>query len=323
MKQKKQRFDGVIFDIDNVLIDTRRSYLDAIRWAIEIYLTEGKIPLFEPAPKKMRPALLSPDDVHRFKLLGGFNDDWDCCYGFLIYLLKLDFDSRTILHLKQKIDLEALAKEASKFAANRMRPIRVDGMIKMLGTSPFVKIEKISRIFQEVYLGKELFKRTERRDCLFWKKKGLIYKEKPIFKPSHCKRLKAHGLKLGIATGRPRFEALYSLHRFGLLPFFEVITSMNEVKKAEIQQKKSLRKPHPYSVIQTAKKMGSSLKLLYVGDLPDDVIAAKRAKSSLNIASAAFVGLSENPKFTLSEMKKIHPDFILRKPGELVKIACR
>jgi len=42
-KVKGPAYDVVIFDIDNVLVDTRRSYLEAIRWTVELYLTEGSV----------------------------------------------------------------------------------------------------------------------------------------------------------------------------------------------------------------------------------------------------------------------------------------
>ena len=100
-----ESFDAILFDIDNVLIDTRESYLETIRWTVEIFLTHGKIPLFEAAPKNLQPALLSASDIHQFKLLGGFNDDWDCCYGLLHYLLSLNVKSRTIEALKKAMSI--------------------------------------------------------------------------------------------------------------------------------------------------------------------------------------------------------------------------
>ena len=72
------RFDAVIFDIDNVLVDTRASYTDGIRKTVETYL----ITLLGFRPS--RNPLLSRREVEEFKSLGGFNDDWDTCYGLLL-----------------------------------------------------------------------------------------------------------------------------------------------------------------------------------------------------------------------------------------------
>jgi len=321
MKQKKpfdkipvRHFGGIIFDIDNVLIDTRESYLETIRWTIEIYLTWGKVPLFEPAPKKMRPAILSPEEVEQFKLLGGFNDDWDCCYGLLVYLLSLKPKSRSALDLKKAIDLKAFSREIVD------RPLGVNGIVKKLGRSQFVMIEKIARIFQEIYLGPELFIRLEKKKPAYWLKKGLLQKEKLIFRISTLQRLKDNGFKLGIATGRPRFEAAYALKHLGILDFFTAMTTADEVKKEEQEKKQSMRKPHPFSVLETAKKLQCAEGLIYLGDLPDDIVAANRAKEFIDIKSAALMTMAANKAAALAEIKKHHPDFILDKPGDLGKI---
>ena len=86
---KVHKFDAFIFDIDNVLIDTRKSYLESIIKTVEVYLTYGQIPFFSAGKGKPRKPLLTLEDIEEFKLLGGFNDDWDCSYGLLVYLLSL------------------------------------------------------------------------------------------------------------------------------------------------------------------------------------------------------------------------------------------
>lgn len=303
-------FKAVIFDIDNVLIDTRRSYHDAIRWTVEIYLTSGSIPFFTPPRPSRRPQLLSIKDVDRFKWLGGFNDDWDCCYGLLTYILNLPVKSRSFLDLKRTIDLNGFAKRVKR------RPLGVSGIVNLLGRSSAVLIEKISRIFQEVYLGKDLFQKVQFKRPLYWNKRGLIHKERFIFRKSTLVKLKKWGVKLGIATGRPRFEARHALERFGVLHLFEAITSIDDVRKAEREMRQSLRKPHPYSLLETARQLGVRDRLMYIGDLPDDILAAEKAKESIDISSVAFPWYSSHP-FALQEIKGARPDFILKKPSEL------
>ncbi|MDP3920302.1 MAG: HAD hydrolase-like protein [Candidatus Omnitrophota bacterium] len=313
-RRKQPLYDAVIFDIDNVLINTSRSYLDTVRWTVETYLSHGKVPLFTPAPKKMRPALLSPKDVNFFKLLGGFNDDWDCCYGILVYLLTLPVKNRTILSLKQQIDLKKFARKVKE------QPLRVTGIVKLLGRPPFVMIEKISRIFQEVYLGRDLFMAREDRESMYWKKRGLILKERLAFKKTGLMKLKDLGLSLGITTGRSHFEAEYSLKHFGIFNLFDEMTTMDEVKDAERDQKQSLRKPHPFSVLETARKLGADKRFLYIGDLPDDILTVHKAKKDIRIDSVSYPWLSPDAKHTTREIKKANPDFILKKPSDLIPL---
>lgn len=313
MRPSKPKADAVIFDIDNVLIDTRKSYLDAIRWTVEIYLTHGKIPLFHKDPSDKTSLLLSSQDIDRFKLLGGFNDDWDCCYGLLIYLLNLPVARKSLAELRKHLNIKELSSKLTE------RPAGVNGLVKLFGRSPHVTIEQISRIFQEIYLGPDLFQDTENKRPLYWKKRGLIYKEKLIFKKSFLEKLRHRGVKLGIATGRPQFEAVFSLKHFGILDYFDAITTMDEVKKAEREQKKSLRKPHPFSLIETALKLGQGKRFCYVGDLPDDVLAALRAKEVIDILALAFPKFASDPKLTAKEIEKARPDAILEKASDLLK----
>ncbi|MBN1687737.1 MAG: HAD hydrolase-like protein [Candidatus Omnitrophica bacterium] len=314
-RRKRPAIDGIIFDIDNVLIDTRYSYLDAIRWTIEVYLTSGTIPFFVPTQKCRTPQLLTPQHVDQFKLLGGFNDDWDCCYGLLIYLLQLPIRGRTIKDLKSVINLTRFSKEVQK------RPLRASGIVDILGYNPAVKIEKIARIFQEIYLGRDLFQIVEKKRPVYWKKLGLLHKEKLVFRKSTLKKLQARGIRLGIATGRPRFEAVYALKRFGILDLFDEITTMDEVKRAERHLKQSLRKPNPFSIVETAKKMQGASTFLYIGDLPDDILAAREAKNSIDIYAVGFPRFAANPKSAAEELKTANPDFMIYKPSDLMALA--
>ncbi len=315
--QSRLAYDAVIFDIDNVLVDTRTSYLDAIRWTVEFFLTEGAVPAVLPPLKSREPFLLSKKDVEHFKLLGGFNDDWDCCYGLLNYLMQLVPGSRTASELRKKIDIE-------KFAASvPERPLGVAGMVKKVDRSPLVTIEKISRIFQEVYLGADLVEMCEKRRASYWKKRGLIHKEKLAFKKPVLEKLKALGLKLGITTGRPRFEALYVLKKFHIEPLFDAVTTMDDVKKAERLRGCSLRKPHPFSLLETAKKIGLKKKFLYVGDLPDDIYAALRARPEIQISAMGFTGKAHDRGTAKARLLTAGADWVFEKPAEIFKLLKR
>lgn len=311
---EKERFDAVIFDIDNVLVDTRHSYLDAIRTTVELYLTHGPIPFFSQSSGPKFPSLLTTEDVERFKMLGGFNDDWDCCYGLLVYLLSIPVNKRTLETLKKSVNLEKFSKTVKE------RPLRVSGITALFGRPTTITIEKVARIFQEVYLGKDLFPAMTQNKMRYWKKRGLIYREKCVFKKNILQKIKTRGVKLGIATGRSHYEASYALKRFGIADLFDAMTTMDEVKKEEREKKESLRKPHPFSLIKTAQALGIKKKFLYIGDLPDDILAANRAKPHLSIKSVAFPMLASNPFQAMKEMESAKPDFIIKTPSELCRL---
>lgn len=317
MNPQKHPVTSVLFDIDNVLIDTRLSYLTAIRWAVGIYLTDSKVPFFLPSKKRRAVDIISAEDVGRFKLLGGFNDDWDCCYGILVYLLSLPVKKKTVDELRRVIDFKGFTAKV------KTRPLRASGIVKMLGRNPGVMIEKISRIFQEVYLGKDLFEMQERKNALYWKRSGLIHKEKLIFRKSTLEKIKARGIKIGIATGRSRFEANYALRHFGILDLIDAMTTIDDVRKAEREAKCSLRKPHPYSILETAAKLGSQNKFLYIGDLPDDILAANQAKESLDIRSVGFPTYASDPETAAKDLITSRSAYLIQKPSDLLVLLNR
>lgn len=311
---EKVQADVIIFDIDNVLVDTRQSYLEAIRNTVELYLTHGPIPFFSRSAGGKFPSLLTPEDVDQFKLLGGLNDDWDCCYGLLVYLLSLPVKNRTLEALKKSVAIEKFAKSV------KQRPLKVSGITALFGRPTTVTIEKVARIFQEVYLGKDIFPRVTMNRMRYWKKRGLIHREKLVFKRPILEKLKSHGLKLGIATGRPLYEASHALKHFGIADLFDSMTTMDDVKKEEREKKESLRKPHPFSLLKTAQAFGAKKKFLYVGDLPDDMLAANRAKTSIAIRSVAFPMLAANPFEAMKELESVKPDFFIKTPADLCRL---
>ncbi len=277
------RFDAVVFDIDNVLVDTRASYTDCIRKTVETYL--GKVLGFQPS----RTPLLTRKDVEQFKSSGGFNDDWDTCYGFLLYFLSKKVRKPTIHELAKQKDIPKLTQSVSS------KPLGVKGAEKILGKRKEVSIKKIEEIFQRFYLGE-----------FVWNEKLLI----PKLFLKHLKRL---GLKIGVVTGRDREEASFALRRFQIDSLIDAMITTDDTPK-------NLKKPHPYGLLKISEKLGRNLRYLYVGDLPDDILAARRAKGKMKIASCGFLAASTLLDKMKKELKKAKADYVCKKPKELLKI---
>lgn len=277
------RFDAVIFDIDNVLVDTRASYTDCIRKTVETYLET--ILKFQPS----RSSLLSRQDVETFKFLGGFNDDWDTCYGLLLYLLHVKIKKCSIHELAKQKNISGFVQNAKR------KPLGVNGVEKIFGKQGAVSLDKIAEIFQRFYLS------------------DFVWAEKLLISKSFLKQLKQLGLKIGIVTGRSHDEAEFALRRFRIDPLIDTMVTTDETPK-------NLKKPHPYGLFKTAAKLGQKLRYLYVGDLPDDILAARRARKKIKIASCGYLKASGQKKEMRRELKKAKADFICTKPQELMRI---
>ena len=177
----------------------------------------------------------------------------------------------------------------------------------------------------------------------------MIQKEKLIFPESVFERIRARGIRLGIVTGRNRFEAEYALERFGILKLFDCIVTIDDVKREERKTGESRRKPHPWPLVEAARRLmtkdqrlktnerkigqtsfsksplvGSLVfglwSFLYVGDLPDDILTAQRAKKFIDVKSCAFASYARDPEGTLKELRKAKPDFFIKKPHEIFRI---
>jgi HAD superfamily phosphatase len=276
-------FQAVIFDIDNVLIDTRASYTDCIRKTVEVYLET--IFRFKPS----RTSLLSRQDVERFKSLGGFNDDWDTCYGLLLYLLSLKPARRTLNELAKKKNIVRFANTVKSL------PLGVKGVEKLLGCQPAVLMKTVEEIFQRLYLSEYM-----------WNEKLLL--PKPILG-----RVKRSGLAIGILTGRTGEEAKFALRRFQLDRLIDCVVTQDETPR-------KLRKPNPHGLFKIASKLGRKLQYLYVGDLPDDVLAVKRARKKMKIASCGYLAAASSRREMKRQLKKAGAHFTCERPRELADI---
>lgn len=304
---------AILFDIDGVLVDVRQSYIETIRKTVELYL--GK-QLRIPGRGRR---LLSKDDVNRFKLLGGFNNDWDAVYGLLLYFLWLKGKAagRTVC-FKRLSRLKNFGILRSKTPS----PCGIRGMERLTGKNRNICYETAKDMFQEIYLGKKLFRKRYRKNPRFTQKQGLIAKEKPLIPRNILLALRKKKIRLGIVTGRTRFEAEYVLRRFGILKYFDALVTHDEIEAAEKKLRRPLRKPHPYPVLACAKKIKASA-FFYIGDLPDDIKAANGAKKKIRIASCAFLWRQDNPVVMKKALRAAQPDFFINRPSDLLRLAAR
>ncbi|MFH1850561.1 MAG: histidinol-phosphate transaminase [archaeon] len=74
--------------------------------------------------------------------------------------------------------------------------------------------------------------------------------------------------RLGIVTGRPREEAIYTLERLGILQYFDVIVALGDYPPEK-------SKPDPCGIELAIKRIGC--EAIYIGDTIDDQKAAEAA----------------------------------------------
>ncbi len=180
------------------------------------------------------------------------------------------------------------------------------------------------QLFQEWYLGDELYTRNYGYAPKQTGKRGCIHFERPLLPVeqlrSTLEKLQHQGYTLGIATGRPGQEALVPLENYGLLPYFDAqhITTHAEIAKAEAElaaqgKPLSLVKPHPFQFLLAANPdyvyTSYSHKLqtfLVVGDTPSDIQGGYEAGA---ITIAVLTGAKTPQARTILEQST--PDFLI------------
>ncbi len=341
--------DILIFDMDGVLIDVSKSYRETIRQTILIYLK-----MCLGLEIRIRESI-SKEDIALFKSAGGFNNDWDLTSGSLLYLLafsgipplpkRKNSNSilKTLQYLKTKSStlyskpvirlnrkhLSAFLEKVKSLGGGLKGVRRAldgswDGWVYRSGDLD--KENLVKRIFQEVYLGKQ-FTSYYHLQPLFYQKKGLYLKESLLIPKrvlsSLCKKM-----KMGIASGRPRFEAELVLKRFRLLSYFDSVVTLDECVEEEGRifrstgRRKSRLKPHPYSLLRVIREIGTPHpKCGYVGDVVDDMLAVQAArKRLLQMVAIGFLSGRSKSKASKEPLLRAGADFVIESPKELLQI---
>ncbi|GAC1386227.1 MAG: hypothetical protein NVS4B7_12520 [Ktedonobacteraceae bacterium] len=206
-------------------------------------------------------------------------------------------------------------------------------------------------IFQEWFLGDELYSETYGHEPTQRGKPGCIKFERPLLPVEEMRSVLAQlceqGYVLGFATGRTYQEAMHPLKMYGLLSYFDEahISPYDYVERAEVELRKHgnstlLGKPHPFQFLMAvdADRQRSMARLslatpLYdwaslpvrvgspfvvVGDSTSDILGG-RAAGAITVAVLTGARTAEarqlleqsRPDFTIEDMTKV-PELLER-----------
>jgi len=174
-------------------------------------------------------------------------------------------------------------------------PLGVKGTEQLFGRNQNITLRKISGIFQRLYRG------------TFSKNENLLIPK------SFLVKLKRAGLKLGIVTGRNQDEANQALVRFGIDRLIDGIVTADETPG-------KFKKPHPYGLLKIANQLGVRLRYLYVGDLVDDMLAAKAARKKIEVSSCAYLAAASSPHQMRRSLKTAGADYLCSTVRGLARI---
>jgi phosphoglycolate phosphatase-like HAD superfamily hydrolase len=285
----------IVFDMDGVIIDVSRSYRETVRQAARLFFKGARGWGDLPDP------LFPLTDLARVKQSGGLNNDWD----LTCLILSLLFSVVKKANRLQNKDMQGWSgyQKAIKdldvtvlveFLHTTTRPLTVlleeqgkqrDAFISNFYSGDVGTGNVIKQIFQEVYLGKALFEKTYQMPVKVYSGEGYINREELLIEKSILEGFLIDNV-MAIATGRPEAEAYYALNLFDLRKYFSIIYTLDDCIREEQRIFKeervtlSLSKPNPFMLDAIAENVNEACTgFYYVGDMPDDMIAASRSVS--------------------------------------------
>ncbi|MFQ5610809.1 MAG: HAD family hydrolase [Anaerolineae bacterium] len=333
-----EKLDALIFDIDGVLIDVSRSYREAVRQTVQLYLERGL-----GLTAGSRP-LLTADEVEMLKLAGGFNNDWDLTTAFIAYFLEmlppvstptfslrrdvpsmLAYLQTAAYHLKTTIDqlrewknIPRLADQVEKAGgglSGLKAALNPQNSHLLLARGTVKNGNLVQRIFQELYLGANLFEQTYNEPAVVIQTTGHIENERLIMDFVLLRNLSAK-LKLGVATGRPRAEAEHALQSRNIRHHFQTVVSLDDVLEAN-----AMSKPAPWSLLEAANRLQPPPRFsAYVGDTPDDMRAARAANLILPFIAIGCLPTASDKAAVRRALEAHRADVILDHPNDLGRL---
>ena len=312
-----------VFDMDGVLVDVSGSYREATRQAAYIFLRSCKGGELLPQP------LFSLEELAAVKQSGGLNNDWDMTHRVISLLLVMadcgGSGAGAGSPVREQWNVGPLARYLDK-TRRPLTAIMESGRLSKAADKYYAgdvgSGNVIKQIFQEIYLGQELFAQTYGFAPQYCTQDGLILKEKLFISKSFLQKL-ADSNKLAIATGRPRSEALYPLKKHGLDMFSDVVS----LDECEAEEKKilektgcrvSLGKPSPFMLDRIATLYPNAEKLYYFGDVGDDMKAAKSSHYPFVAVGIAYS--APDSKAAAEKLSECGADILIHSPDELADI---
>ena len=322
----------IVFDMDGVIMDVSGSYRDVVRQTTKLFFHLAR------GAEKLPDPLFALSDLAALKQSGGLNNDWDLT--FVVINLLFCLVNRPAIHESR----DAWTRYRGTIGSCNVAPIAtflksnnnpLISLLKKYGQPENKFIEGlyhgdvgsgniIKQIFQELYLGKNLFQSTYHLAPEMYSGEGYILREAVLIDRSVLDDLFKENV-LAIATGRPKAEAEYPLNHFDLKKYFTLVLTLDDCLEEEKKifeksaKKVSLSKPNPFMLDAIVKSCRQSFTgLYYVGDMPDDMLAAARSRFGFK-SIGILVSAPDKPELQ-RELKRAGADYLIDDFEDLKKI---
>ena len=318
--------DYIIFDIDGVLIDVKKSYNEAIKNTVQ-FVVRNLI-------KKDLKDLITDQIILKFRQTGGFNNDTDTSYAIILALLSYqDLQNanleKFLIDVAEHADetgIDSVEKYIKKLTSNKIFPNylkNIDKILDYLNYPGKVGDSIVSTVFDEFFYGQELFLKRYKIKSKYYFGKPLIENDRIVITDNTIRKLiERFNSKIAMVSGRSKIAAAYALdNKFYLLNEKNSIFLEDEDRK--------FAKPNPYGLKKVINKINTRNDILYCGDSVEDLIMARRAEEELNqknlktktsIVFCGIYGCSSNKDELISKFMEKKADIIIKSVNDLPHI---
>lgn len=339
MKNKPRlSIDALIFSCNEILIDVSHSYREAVRKAVQLYLERavGLNPSTE--------SLITAEEVLLLQKVGQFTNYWDLTSAFVMYFIELlppvptpTFPSKFHVpalmaylqfaganlrlgmdKLREQRDIAGFAKQVAAAGGGldgAHRALPKENRHLLICDGDIIKTNIVARIFQELYLGADLFEKTYGQPAIIIQSTGYAEHESRIIDPEVLTRLQQK-LALGVVSDRPRHEVIRSLKAQQIDHYFQSIVTLDEILQA-----KANPVPDAWSLLEAARYLTPTpTHTAYVGANVGDVQAAKAANQIVPFSAVGcLIGAPDRADLSAAfEENKV--DIILGHPNNLKEL---
>src|SRR5919198_611601 len=292
--------DCALFDIDGVLVDTRKSYNMAISKTVDFvikYVT-GRSNLN---------GLVNQEIILKFRYTGGFNNDTDTSYAISLAALtnpnkknNIDQMRKFISYIASNVNEDGIIsveRFLSSFYNNNDTNNSIRKLKELLAYPGPVGKSIVTTVFDEIFYGPELFKKRHGFEPKYYFGKPLIEKDK-------------------LVVSRSTLATEYSLGSI-----FNIFNQNASIFLEDEDREYS--KPNPYAIKKAMDIMGAKTAI-YVGDSIEDLLMSQRVKSNTEsskiIAFFGIYGCSARPAYTIRQFKENKVNVIIENVNQLPNI---
>ena len=332
------QIDALITPINDILVDVSLSHREVVRQTVQLYL-ERAIAL----PASETP-LLSADEVSLLQKVGNFTNYWDLAEAFVLYFIELlpsmpqpTFPSKVhvpalLAYLQMSggrlnmplDDLRAqknIAKMAQDIAAagggsdgaNKALP-RTNRHL-LVSDGDITRTHLVGRIFQELYLGANLFEQIYNEQAIIIQSTGYIEHETLLIDRDILSQI-SQRIPLGIVSSRSRIEVNHSLKAKDILQYFQSIITLDDILQAGGKPI-----PDPWALLETVDRLEPKpAYCAYIGPNAGNIQAAKAANAQTPFTAIGCLTGAHDKSELRQIFQDVKADIILGHPNHLQAI---